>query len=100
MSSSTVVGSGGGGGGHCGPYTGPFIMEEILGGPCGLLMDALRKSATAAELKIVSSASSLVGLTERVDAVLRFSKRLCNSSTTEQISLILGTARGTHIFVP
>lgn len=87
MSSSTVVGRGGGGG-HCGPYTGPSIIEERLGGPCGLLIDALLKSATAAELKMVSSANSLVGLTERDDAVFRFSKRLCNSSTTAPISLI------------
>jgi hypothetical protein len=54
------------------------MIEAIFGGPEGLLMD-LRRSRNSpcfSELKIVNSASSFVGLTDRVDAVLRFSNRL------------------------
>lgn len=62
--------------------SGPYTGETKSGGPWGLLIEARRKFAAAAELNIVNSARSLVGLTERVDAVLRLSNRLCNSSTT------------------
>lgn len=58
-------------------------MEAIFGGSLGLLIEARRKFASAAELKMVNSASSLVGFIDLVDAVFKFSNRSCNSSTTE-----------------
>jgi hypothetical protein len=55
-------------------------MERF--GALGLLIDLLRKVASASELNIVNSASSLVGLTDLVEAVLNSSNRLWSSSTT------------------
>lgn len=60
------------------------MIAAMFGGPDGLLIDLRRSrnSPSFSELKSVNSASSLVGLTERDDAVLRFSKRLWSSSPT------------------
>lgn len=50
------------------------IMDRF--GAFGLLIDLLRNVASAWELKMVNSASSLVGLTDLVEAVLNSSNRL------------------------
>lgn len=66
------------------------IMERF--GALGLLIDLLRKVASASELNMVNSASSLVGLTDLVEAVLNSSNRLWSSSTTTSSQNSLGNA--------
>jgi len=90
-------------GGASGPCTGPSKIAERGGGPLGLLIDCFLyslKFSSKALVMNVAFASCFVGLTDRDEAVLRFSYKPRSSSTTRDVQTLdrFSRKRGTYTF--